>query len=379
VPGARVLAPDDFWRILPRLHRYPHALAPGAAYEWVLVHKGEMQALRRNFLEEVASRGRAVFANEVFVLFDCSGAPADPPVPPSDHLEAFRVLLAGLPETPPAPGEGPVLPEPDVVSRFEALDDAGLRRAMDGFWQAGGYRYETLRDRTYCAEIDSLLTEHAGPCEGLAVLDLCCGTGRLGRLMPRAGSVLGIDISAVALTLARQRHAALPQFRFAQMPAECLALPECSFDVVLFVDAIEHVRNAAAALAETARVLRPGGLLFATVANRDSLNQRLTRRLGYPEFVTNYQHIREFGWAETRGMLAAAGLVPARADGIFLYPYWGVPGLDQSVRALTDDDPEIVEAMRDLGRRAGPDYAYAIAVSARKPSPGSARAAEPRA
>lgn len=315
-----------------------------------------MAELSRGFLEGVVARGRAVFANEVFVLFDCTAAPADPPLPACDHLDAFFAILGTLPEAPPnAPVAGPALPEPDIIARFDALDDPALRRAMDGFWQAGGYRYETLRDRTYYAEIDALVAAHAGDCAGLEVLDLCCGTGRLGGLIPEARRVLGTDISAAALGMARARHAALPQFRFALMPAERLALPDAAFDAVLFVDAIEHVRDAAAALAEAARVLRPGGLLFATVANRDSLNQRLTRRLGFPDFVTNYQHIREFGWAETRGMLAATGLAPERTDGIFLYPYWGVPGLHQAVRHLTDEDPEIVEAMRDLGRRAGPD------------------------
>ncbi|MBY0329755.1 MAG: hypothetical protein K2X49_03680 [Acetobacteraceae bacterium] len=131
-PGASILAPDDFWWLFPRIHRHPHALAPGAAYGWVLVHKGAMAELSRGFLEGIVARGRAVFANEVFVLFDCTAAPADPPLPACDHLDAFFAILGTLPEAPPnAPVAGPVLPEPDIIARFDARDDPALRSAME--------------------------------------------------------------------------------------------------------------------------------------------------------------------------------------------------------------------------------------------------------
>jgi SAM-dependent methyltransferase len=237
---------------------------------------------------------------------------------------------------------------------------------MDRFWRHGGYVYDTLRDRTYYEELDRLIAEYCGAAAGEQVLDLCCGIGRLAALLPGAATIMGIDLSTVALDMARTRHAEDARFAFAAMDAGALGFPDASFDRVLFVDAIEHVRDPARVLAEVARVLRPGGRLMLTVANRDGLNQRLSRKLGTGEFVTNYQHIHEFSWDETRGMLAAAGLRAERADGIFLYPYWGVPGVDDAVRHLTDDDPEIVAAMLDLGRRAGPDYAYAFAVLARR-------------
>jgi hypothetical protein len=36
------------------------------------------------------------------------------------------------------------------------------------------------------------------------------------------------------------------------------------------------------------------------------------------------------------------------------------------VRAATDDDPVLVETLRDLGRRAGPEHAFMIFAVARK-------------
>lgn len=82
--------------------------------------------------------------------------------------------------------------------------------------------------------------------------------------------------------------------------------------------------------------------------------------------MANDQHIQESGWPQTRSMLATVGLRAERADGIFPYPYRGVPGLGDAVRRLADDDPAIVAAILELGRRAGPDFACAFAVLARK-------------
>jgi hypothetical protein len=51
--------------------------------------------------------------------------------------------------------------------------------------------------------------------------------------------------------------------------------------------------------------------------------------------------------------------------GVSLLPYWGIPGIDEVVRDVTDNDPEVVEMMRVLGARAG-EYAYTGVVLARK-------------
>jgi SAM-dependent methyltransferase len=54
-----------------------------------------------------------------------------------------------------------------------------------------------------------------------------------------------------------------------------LPYPEESFDLVLLTEVIEHLENHRAAIAELARVLKPGGTLVLTTPNIMRLNSRL--------------------------------------------------------------------------------------------------------
>src|SRR3954447_904364 len=65
------------------------------------------------------------------------------------------------------------------------------------------------------------LAARAGIASGVMVLDLCCGVAGPGRLVTRemACDYLGVDASAAAVALARQRADGLPcRFAVAQVP-----------------------------------------------------------------------------------------------------------------------------------------------------------------
>ena len=142
------------------------------------------------------------------------------------------------------------------------------------------------------------------------------------------------------------------------MKAEALALPDAAFDIVTLIDGSEHVYDFEAALAEIARVLRPGGRFIVTAQNTNSLHLIVNRKLGYPDFVTNNHHFREFNVAEMTALVGAHGLAAGRSVGFVLYPYWEIPGIDEHARHITDEDGEFAELMRVLGERVGPEYAY---------------------
>jgi SAM-dependent methyltransferase len=87
------------------------------------------------------------------------------------------------------------------------------------------------------------------------VLDIGTGGGeRFLALAPFFGSGVGTDLDPEMVRVARENTPASLAARvsFETMPAESLALPEASFDIVLN-------RHAPAVAAEVARLLRPGG------------------------------------------------------------------------------------------------------------------------
>lgn len=96
------------------------------------------------------------------------------------------------------------------------------------------------------------------------VLDVGCGSGDHVRRLAAAGArVVGVDPQPEAVARARELdpgHAA----RYVEGAAEALPFDAASFDVVVFVNSLHHVPLASmdAALAEAARVLRPGGTLY---------------------------------------------------------------------------------------------------------------------
>src|SRR5579885_2727066 len=79
------------------------------------------------------------------------------------------------------------------------------------------------------------------------VLDLGCAFGFATRRLARRGyETVGVDASAAYIARARRAH---PQGMYLLASAEAVPLPDHSFDGVLFLDVLEHVRDERAALA----------------------------------------------------------------------------------------------------------------------------------
>lgn len=99
---------------------------------------------------------------------------------------------------------------------------------------------------------------------GEQVLEVGCGTGdeilRLASAAGPTGTAVGIDTNEGLLALARLRaRATSSSARF--LPANATSLPfdDASFDAVLCDRMLQHLNRPEAAVAEIARVLRPGG------------------------------------------------------------------------------------------------------------------------
>ena len=129
-----------------------------------------------------------------------------------------------------------------------------------------------------------------------SLLDLGTGTGRMLDLFgPDIERGLGLDLSLDMLALARNRldRAGLRHCSVRHGDIYDLALPRDSFDVVLIHQVLHFLDDGGRAIAEAARVLRPGGRLLVTDFAPHDLeflrDEHAHRRLGFaPETVSQW-------------------------------------------------------------------------------------------
>ncbi len=159
-------------------------------------------------------------------------------------------------------------------------DSEGRSRAYYDDFATG---YETERHHGYHALLDDLELGVALPlAEGRDVLEVGCGTGLiLSRLHGVAHYAEGVDLSPGMLEKARARGLTVRE-----ASATALPYPEASFDVVLSFKVLAHVPDISLALAEMARVCRPGGRVLAELYNPWSLRY-LAKRLAGPGKISD--------------------------------------------------------------------------------------------
>ena len=169
---------------------------------------------------------------------------------------------------------------------------------------------------------------------GQRVLDVGAGAGRHAfESMRRGAAVVAVDLDGRELAGAMATMTALA--REEPLPAGAtgaagqgsllrLPFPDHAFDRVVAAEVLEHVVDDGAAIAELARVLRPGGVLAVTVPRwfPEAVSWALDD--GYHAPAVPGGHVRIYRESTLRGRLAAAGLrVVDRHHAHALHsPYW---------------------------------------------------------
>lgn len=125
-------------------------------------------------------------------------------------------------------------------------------------------------DLWHRALIDPPLVQLVGQVNGLRLLDLACGNGYLSRRFARQGAtVTAVDANEPLLERVRQREAQEPlgiTYHVADA-AHLEMLEDGTFDVVVCNMALMDIEDAAGAIQEVARVLRPQGRFVASLAH----------------------------------------------------------------------------------------------------------------
>lgn len=116
----------------------------------------------------------------------------------------------------------------------------------------------SMNDDPYYPAVESLM----GDVDGLRVCDLACGQGRVSRhLADRGAHVVGVDLSAKLLEMARRHEETAPRgVDYLCADAATLdGLADGRFDGVVCHMALMDIPDLTATLRSIARILRPGG------------------------------------------------------------------------------------------------------------------------
>jgi demethylmenaquinone methyltransferase/2-methoxy-6-polyprenyl-1,4-benzoquinol methylase len=214
---------------------------------------------------------------------------------------------------------------------FDTVDDAAKAGRVRGVFDSVAPKYDLMNDlmslglhrvwKAYAVAV-------AAPRSGDRVLDVAGGTGDLARALARrvgpAGCVVLTDINAAMLAAGRDRLVDeglnLP---CVLCDAEALPFAPASFDLVSVGFGLRNMTNKDRALAEMARVLKPGGRLlvleFSKIAEPlrkpyDWYSFQVLPRLG--QWVAgdgdSYRYLAESirmhpSQSELKGMMKAAG------------------------------------------------------------------------
>jgi ubiquinone/menaquinone biosynthesis C-methylase UbiE len=125
------------------------------------------------------------------------------------------------------------------------------------------------------------------------VADVGCGTGRHWQKLSNANpfKLIGFDVSENMLAMLRQKFPKAETYLIQGHALPVLSNSSC--DVVISTLTIAHIENAAAALTEWARVLKPGGSIIVTDYHPSALGKGARRTFSYngkTVAVKNYIH-----------------------------------------------------------------------------------------
>jgi len=168
-------------------------------------------------------------------------------------------------------------------------------------------------------------------------LDVGCGEGRMCRLLSSLGvEAVGLDPTEPLLDAARKRD---PAGAYVLGQGEALPFPDQDFDLVLSCMSLIDIPDYAAAIAEMARVLKPGGTLL--VANLNSFKSAQVQDSGLASLaappgirIDRYLESRST-WEEWRGIAIRNWHRPLSA---YMAAFLG-----QGLQLTHFDEPEPVE------------------------------------
>jgi SAM-dependent methyltransferase len=225
---------------------------------------------------------------------------------------------------------------------------------------------------------DRAVLRAVGPCRGRMILDAGCGEGYLSRLMARRGAlIVGVDRSAGLIRAAAgdgPGRAGGPRFVLGDIRS--LPFGSGRFDGVVCNHSLNEMRDPKPALAECARVLRPGGRLVVLMLHpcfyggRDPSGQRV-----------DLDSDRYFSVRRLRQRFSVSGLSSPVPTVVWMRPleawFSGLAGAGFSVQGLWEPHPARSVAAEPWWRENFPRPLFLLLLAVRTADDGYEPAAGP--
>jgi SAM-dependent methyltransferase len=192
--------------------------------------------------------------------------------------------------------------DPLLRQDAERIPDVLAARAADANWAdsvAGDMERHYSPGRTWEALARSALPLLAPG----SVLDIASGDGVLAELLaPHSREYICVDASTRVVTAASDRLRRFPNVQVREGDMHALPFPDGHFDLVVLMHALTYTARPAVAVAEAARVLRPGGrLLLSSLARHE--HQAAVEAYGHVNLGFSDKDLRQF--VEKAGLLLA--------------------------------------------------------------------------
>ncbi len=233
-----------------------------------------------------------------------------------------------------------------------------------------------LRERWWDEAFTTFLEDMLRPKAGKRILDVGCGNGTaeasLARLRLSQVDLFGVDALVHRLIEANQRTRGMnARVGYAAADACRLPFPDNTFDSTFCVAVLQHVRQPEHAIAEFARVTRPGGRVLAVEPDNASRHWFSSLESGGRAFDLSRRFFRELAAARgdtpaaatgpmLPGLMAANGLEPL---GVHIFPialsHLGSPGAPVWTGRRAAVEAEVAAAPDSI-RALGAEYLAAI-------------------
>ena len=218
------------------------------------------------------------------------------------------------------------------------------RKDAETYYDEFSSWYERERGRGYHAFLDRMEIATAAPhIQGKEILEAGCGTGLVLEGLARlADKAVGVDISAGMLDKARARGLDVVKGSVTDLPFD-----DASFAAVVSFKVLAHVPDLRRALAECARVTRPGGVLVLEFYNKASIRYLVKKlkpahKVADATFDTQV-HTAYHTWEDILNLLPQ-NVTPIDQAGIRVvaptYHFYKLPGLGR----LTERVEELASA-----------------------------------